>query len=65
MSNPLLLIRIVASPTENCLNVVFVEAEYDRKLLFLLIRCRVCWDTPPMLIWGRFSQMFGIFRFHP
>lgn len=27
MYNPLLLIRIVSSPTENCLNIVFAEAE--------------------------------------
>lgn len=33
MSNPLLLIRIEASPTENCLNIAFAEAEYDGKLV--------------------------------
>lgn len=65
MSNPLLLIRIESSPTENCLNIAFAEAEYDRKLVFQLIRCSVCRDTPAMLIWGELPQMFGIFRFHP
>lgn len=63
MSNPLLLIRIESSPTENCLNIAFAEAEYDGKLV-QLIRCRVCRDTPAMLIRGEFPQMFGIFRFH-
>lgn len=65
MSNPLLLIRIKSSPTENCLNIVFTEAEYDRKLFFQLIRCCVCRDTLVRLIWDELSQMFGIFRFHP
>lgn len=65
MSNPLLLIRIVSSPTENCLNIVFAKAEYDRKLFFQLIKCSVCRDTLVTLIWDEFSQMFGIFRFHP
>lgn len=65
MFNPLLLIRIVSSSTENCLNIVFAEAEYDGKLFSQLIRCSICRDTLVMLIWDEFSQMFGIFRFHP
>lgn len=65
MSNPLLLIRIASSPTGNCLNIVFAEAEYDRKLFLQLIRCSVCGDTRSRLIWDKFSQMFRIFRFHP
>lgn len=65
MCNPLLLIRILSSPSENCLNIVFAEAEYDRKLFFQLIRYSVCRDTLVTLIWDEFSQMFGIFRFHP
>lgn len=65
MSNPLLLIGIVSSPTENCLNIVSAEAECDRKLFFQPIRRSVCGDTPAILIWDEVSQMFGIFRFHP